>query len=35
MEDLIFTFYFMSALIVGVVIGDGLWRIFRTHYPRR
>lgn len=34
MEDVVFTLYFLSAVLVGMVMGDKLWRIYRTHYPR-
>lgn len=34
MEDVIFTFYFFSAVLVGMVMGDGLWRIYRRYFPR-
>jgi hypothetical protein len=34
MEDVVFTMYFLSALLIGLVIGDGLWRVFRILFPR-
>jgi len=34
MEDVVFVIYFFSAVLVGMVIGDGLWRIYRIRFPR-